>query len=90
MPAAAEPVYMEMTLEDYLMEYCEEHVRARASECVSLRALRVSARNDDRRCATCRSPRLSRRPSPTQQNSGARHHAMRLLWSSCTASRKLG
>ena len=28
MPAAAEPgTYMEMTLEDYLMQYCEEHVR---------------------------------------------------------------
>ena len=29
MPAAAEPAYMEMTLEEYLMQYCEEHVRAR-------------------------------------------------------------
>ncbi len=29
MPAAAEPVYMEMTLEDYLMQYCEERVRGR-------------------------------------------------------------
>lgn len=33
MPAAAEPVYMEMTLEDYLMQYCEEHVRGRAFLC---------------------------------------------------------
>lgn len=31
MPAAAKPVYIEMTLEEYLMHYCEEHVRPRLS-----------------------------------------------------------